>query len=190
MTTLAIVYDSGYGHTEVVAKDVQTGASGVPGVTVKLYKAKEAIEKMDELDSADGIIFGAPTYMGSASAGMKAFMDASSKSWFAQKWKNKIAAGFSNSGSLHGDKLNTLVSFAILAAQHSMIWVGTGMMPPSKSEGHGGRPEDVNRVGSSLGLMTQSDNASPEHTPSSGDRETARLFGQRVAEVTKKWAGA
>ena len=82
---------------------------------------------------ADAIIFGSPTYMGSASAPMKAFMDASSKVWFTQGWKDKLAAGFTVSSNQSGDKLATLQQFVTFALQHSMLWIGTGMMGGNNS---------------------------------------------------------
>ena len=94
MTNVAVVYHSGYGHTAAVAEHVGKGAEVVAGTSAKLYKAEELSSPDSgpwaELAIADAIIFGAPTYMGSASAGMKQFMDASSKVWFTQGWKNKI----------------------------------------------------------------------------------------------------
>ena len=191
-TKVAIVYHSGYGHTAVVAEHVAKGANAVPGVEAKLFKADELMSPEQgpwaELAAADAIIFGSPTYMGSASAPMKQFMEASSKGWMTQTWKNKIAAGFTNSGSWSGDKLNTLFQFAVLAAQHSMIWVGTGLMPGNNRKD--GSPEDINRVGSFLGLMTQSNiDEGPDAVPPAADRQTAELFGKRVAEVAAKWRG-
>ena len=62
----------------------------------------------DELLAADAIIFGGPTYMGSVSWQFKKFADASSKTWFGQAWKDKIAAGFTNSASMNDDKHSTL----------------------------------------------------------------------------------
>ncbi len=192
-TKVAIVYHSGYGHTAVVAKHVALGAQEVPGVEAALYKAEDLANPdqgpWDQLAEADAIIFGAPTYMGSASAGMKQFMDASSKVWFTMGWKDKIAAGFTNSASWSGDKLNTLMQFAVLAGQHGMIWAGTGMMPGYNRKGS--TPEDINRVGSFLGLMTQSNaDEGPEVVPPSADRKTAELFGKRVAEVAVRWRAA
>jgi NAD(P)H dehydrogenase (quinone) len=108
MTQVAIVYHSGYGHTAEQAKAVARGAQKVAGVDVVLLTSDEAQQQFDQLKAADAIIFGSPTYMGSASAQFKAFMDASSKAWFTQDWKDKIAAGFTNSGSQNGDKLSTL----------------------------------------------------------------------------------
>ena len=154
MTIVAVVYHSGYGHTAVVAEHVAKGAASVPGVSVRLIRADELTSPdtgpWAELITADAIIFGAPTYMGSASAVMKQFMDASSRVWLSQGWTDKIAAGFTNSGSWSGDKLATLEQFAIFAAQQSMIWTSSGMMPGNNSST--GSPEDNNRVGSYLEL--------------------------------------
>jgi NAD(P)H dehydrogenase (quinone) len=190
MTNIAVVYHSGFGHTAAVAEHVAKGASKVPGVAVKLYKADDLASPDSgpwaELAAADAIIFGAPTYMGSASAPMKQFMDATSKVWMTASWKNKIAAGFTNSSSWSGDKLSTLSQFSILAAQHGMIWAGTGMFPGyNKSTGSA---NDINRVGSFLGLMTQANfDEGPDVAPPKSDRDTAELFGARIAEVTTRW---
>ena len=190
MTNIAIVYHSGFGHTEVVAQHVAKGAALVPGAHAKLYKASELAAPdtgpWAELAAADAIIFGAPTYMGSASAPMKQFMDATSKVWFVHDWKDKIAAGFTNSSSWSGDKLSTLSQFAILAAQHGMIWAGTGMMPGYNKKD--GSPQDLNRVGSFLGLMTQANfDEGPDVAPPKSDRDTAELFGKRIADVARRW---
>jgi NAD(P)H dehydrogenase (quinone) len=55
---------------------------------------------------------------------------------------------------------------------------------PSNSKASG--PADVNWAGSFAGLMAISPaDASVEEAPRSGDLETARLFGARVAETAK-----
>jgi len=190
MTNVAIVYHSGFGHTAAVAEHVAKGVSSVPGVGARLYKADE-LSSPDagpwaELAAADAIIFGSPTYMGSASAPMKQFMDASSKVWFTRGWADKIAAGFTNSASQSGDKLATLEQFSVFAAQHGMIWTGTGMLPGNNVST--GSVEDNNRLGSFLGLMTQANgDQGPDVAPPKSDRRTAELFGQRVAETAVRW---
>ena len=189
-TNVAIVYHSGYGHTAAVAEHVAKGAGEVPGVEASLYKAEDLASPdkgpWDKLAAADAIIFGAPTYMGSASAPFKQFADASSKVWFTQGWKDKLAAGFTNSGSWSGDKLNTLVQFVTLASQQGMNWVSLGMMPGYNKKGS--TPEDLNRVGSYLGLMTQSNiDEGPDTAQAASARKTADLFGRRVAEAAIRW---
>jgi hypothetical protein len=116
----------------------------------------EAQRRLDDLELADAIIFGAPTYMGSVSGPFKTFMDSTSKSYSTGAWKDKIAAGFTNSASRSGDKLATLTQFAILAAQHGMHWVNLGL-PPGNNSTHGS-DQDLNRLGFWLGAAAQSNN--------------------------------
>jgi len=59
------------------------------------------------------------------------------------------------------------------------------MMPAQVENGHGVTPNMINLIGSSLGQMTESDNNSPDKTVSKGDAETARLFGKRIADITR-----
>ena len=119
MATVAIVYHSGYGHTKAIAEAVLKGAASV--THAQLISVTDADTQWDALAKADAIIFGAPTYMGSASAPMKAFMDASSKVWFTMGWKDKIAAGFTVSASQSGDKLSTLNQFVTFATAVSAV---------------------------------------------------------------------
>jgi multimeric flavodoxin WrbA len=184
---IAIVYHTGYGHTGKAAEAVAEGAKASGGA-VSLLKA-DALSEADWqiLDQAGAIVFGAPTYMGSASAAFKKFAEETSKRWADQKWKDKIAAGFTNSGSYSGDKLATLIEMHILAMQHGMIWVGIADLPPTFSGLDVPKVEDINRMGSFMGLMTQSNQKSgPDIAPPAGDLETARRFGKRIAEITAR----
>jgi NAD(P)H dehydrogenase (quinone) len=185
MTKIGIVYFSGYGHTAKLAEAVRAGAA--ERGEANLYAIDQNGElpegAFDALDAADAIIYGSPTYMGGPAWQFKKFADASSKAWFTQGWKNKIAAGFTNSASVNGDKASTLDYFFHLAMQHGQIWVGTGLLPSNK-KAHG--PSDVNWTGSFSGLMGISPaDASAEEAPRAGDLETARLFGARVAKTAK-----
>ena len=189
-TSLAVVYHSGYGHTEVVAQAVAEGARTVDGVDVTLIAAAD-IESADsaaleQLDAADAMIFGAPTYMGSASATFKGFMEATSTRWMEQRWADKLAAGFTNSGSMNGDKQNTLIEFFTFAMQHGMAWVGLAQMPGNNHSG--GSENDSNRLGASIGCMTQANvDQGGDVAPPESDRETARIFGARVARAALRW---
>ncbi|WP_370260642.1 flavodoxin family protein [Limnobacter sp.] len=186
MTNVAIVYHSGYGHTAKVAQAVQSGVDSVEGVSSYLISVNDVNDATwDTLAKADAIIFGSPTYMGGASADFKKFADASSKVWFNQGWKNKIAGGFTNSLSMSGDKLSTLQYFVTFAMQHGMVWVGSATPGAQKP----GDVNELNRVGSWVGVMTQSDNAPADVTPPAKDLETAQLYGVRVAEFAKKLSG-
>jgi NAD(P)H dehydrogenase (quinone) len=120
--------------------------------------------------------------MGGVSAPFKAFMDASSKTWYERKWADKVAAGFTNSASQSGDKLATLIQLAIFAAQHGMHWVSLNLLPGNNNSN--GSVEDLNRLGSFLGAMAQSNaDQGPEAGPISSDLRTAELLGARVATI-------
>jgi multimeric flavodoxin WrbA len=55
--------------------------------------------------------------------------------WFEQRWKDKVAAGFTNSASQNGDKLTTLFQLSIFAMQMGMIWVGVSDLPGNNWSG-------------------------------------------------------
>ncbi|RJF88881.1 flavodoxin family protein [Oleomonas cavernae] len=184
MSNIAIVYHSGYGHTAVQAEAVARGARRVGNATVNLIKVDEVDAHWDDLAAADAIIFGSPTYMGAASAAFRQFAEKSSKVWYTQGWKDKLAAGFTNSASQSGDKLNVLVELAIFAAQHAMIWIGLDL-PPGNNNSKGS-VEDLNRLGSFLGAMAQSNaDQGPEAGPPAADQRTAERLGERVATLAK-----
>ena len=184
MSAIVIVYHSGYGHTRKVAEAVAQ-ASGGHLIAIDA-EGNVPAGAWDELQKARTIVFGSPTYMGCVSWQFKKFADASSKAWFTQNWKDKIAAGFTNSATMNGDKFSTLHYMMTLAMQHSMLWVGTGMMP---SNSKAATRNDINYVGSFGGLMTQSpSDASPDEM-FPGDIETARAFGKRIADITARFAG-
>jgi NAD(P)H dehydrogenase (quinone) len=189
MTKVAIVYHSGYGHTAVLAEKVAEGVRDAGQTPILLHienAAQDFAPIIDQISGADAVVFGAPTYMGDVSGVFKVFADASSSAFFTGAWKDKLAAGFTNSHSFSGDKAHALASLTILAAQHGMNWVNLGLAPPNVTAAERG-PDTINRVGSFIGLAAQSDNASPEITPPAGDRETARLLGVRVAEAAVRW---
>lgn len=190
MSTVSIIYHSGGGHTAKLAEAVAKGAASVAGVKVNTIaiNGKDIVEgryKNDtafaQLDASDAIIFGSPTYMGGPSGQFKVFADATAGAWFGQKWKDKIASGFSASNSPAGDKFSTLQYFQTLAMQQGMIWVGLGEMPM--------QPNGVNRLGSFAGATAQAGQESPDIAPNEADKLTGEILGRRVAQATKRWKG-
>ena len=182
MTKVAVVFHSGYGHT---VKQAEALANGAKGVLVAIdAEGNLTDEQWATLNDAHAIVFGSPTYMGSVSWQFKKFADASSKAWFTQQWKDKVFGGFTNSATMNGDKHSTLHYFFTLVMQHSGIWVGTGLMP---SNAKSAKRDDVNYVGSSAGaMMTTPSDASADEV-NSGDLETARLYGERIAKITSEF---
>jgi len=183
---VAIVHHSGYGHTRVLAEAVQRGAASVAGVHADLIAVGSGEVPWHLLDHADAIVFGSPTYMAGPSAAFKAFLDSTSSRWAQQAWRDKLAAGFTNSASMNGDKLATLQTMALAAMQHGMVWVGLGLLPGNNSSK--GSAADLNRLGSFLGAMAQSNaDEPPELAPPPSDRLTAEHLGRRVALAASRW---
>jgi NAD(P)H dehydrogenase (quinone) len=170
MAKIAIVYHSQSGHTKKLAEAVEHGAKSA-GADVTLIPVADLgadAPAWATLDSADAIIFGAPTYMGGYSAGFKSFLEAASGRWFHQAWKDKFG-------------------LAINAAQHGMIWISLGLLPPLINDEKGPAPDAPNRSGAFLGAMGSSFMAPPEVSPSTGDVKTGELLGERVATLTAKF---
>ncbi|RYB05985.1 flavodoxin family protein [Lichenibacterium ramalinae] len=182
-TTTAVVYHSGFGHTKRLADAVAGGAAA----SLIAIDAEGDIPEAAwaTLDAADAIVFGSPTYMGAPSWQFKKFADASSKPWFAERWKDKVFGGFTNSASINGDKLNTLQYFVLLAGQHGGLWVSLGLKPANVKAS---RRDDPNRMGAYLAPMAQSDADAAPDEMSAGDLETARLYGVRVAEIAGRFS--
>jgi NAD(P)H dehydrogenase (quinone) len=193
MAKLAVVFQSGKGHTKALAVSILKGINSVDGTNGSLFEihgrditdgrfANEGL--MSSLDSCDGIVFGCATYMGSASAIFKGFLEAAFQPrWFEQRWKDKIAAGFTNSASQNGDKLTTLFQLSIFAMQMGMVWVGVSDLPGNSWSG--GARSDLNRLGRWVGAMGQSN--ADEEMPSIGDIDTAERLGARVALITRRF---
>lgn len=183
MSRIVIVYHSGYGHTKKVAEAV-AAASHAALLPVDA-EGNLPDGGWDQLNAADMIVFGSPTYMGGASWQFKKFADASSKPWFVKAWRNKLAAGFTNSATLNGDKFATLSYFVTLSQQHGMFWVGSGMHP-SNAKAH--TRDDLNHLGGYTGLITAtpSDASTDEMVP--GDLATAKAFGERLVEAVGRFA--
>jgi multimeric flavodoxin WrbA len=183
--TIAVVFHSGYGHTKRLAIAVAEGAAA----SLIAIDAEGNIPETEweALNAADAIIFGSPTYMGGPSWQFKKFADASSKSWFEEKWKNKIFGGFTNSSSINGDKLNTLQYFVLLAGQHGGLWVSLAIKPANVKAS---KRDDLNRMGSYIAPMAQCDADAAPDEMSVGDLETGRLYGVRIAEIASRFATA
>jgi NAD(P)H dehydrogenase (quinone) len=192
--TITIVYFSGTGHTHLMAEKVAEGAKSVAGTSVTLLRieGRDIVEGRYKNDSlvnslagTDAVVFGTPTYMGNVAAPFKAFADALGPLWYTQGLKDKLAGGFTVSGSPAGDKSSTLAYLHVLADQLGMLWVGNGEHPYYLT----GAKEEVNRFSFSEGPVGQCPIV-PEGTPAvlhPGDAATALKYGERVASLAAKF---
>ena len=185
MPQIAIVFHSVTGTTAQLASAVADGVASISGCSALVHSIDgENIDKgryrnesvFASIDEAAAVIFGAPTFMGGPSAQFKAFADASSDRWEKQLWQDKLACGFTVGTSFNGDQSNTLQYFAILAAQHGMIWLGLNV-PGDCS------PNGLNRLGVQLGASAQSTGS--QIPPA--DLATARYLGSRMAKAVSQF---
>lgn len=180
-SSISIVFHSGYGHTRRLAESVAQGADA------HLHEVDQdghlTPADWEALQAAGAIVFGSPTYMGTVSWQFKRFMDTSSSVWGQQGWKNKLAAGFTNSAGINGDKLATLGNLFNFSQQHGMLWVGTGQMP---SNTKASTRNDLNYLASFSGLMaaTPADASVDDMVP--GDLLTAVAFGERLRQTLQR----
>ena len=184
MAKTAVVFHSGYGHTQFIAQAVAKGANA----QLVAIDADGNVSESDwaVLDAADAIVMGSPTYMGNVSWQFKKFADASSKRWFTRAWQDKFFAGFSVSASLNGDKGMTLAYLNTLAAQHGGLWISLGMAPANALAS---TRNDVNNMGGSVGLLVQAPSDAGADKIPQGDVDTAVKFGERVTAVAAKTRG-
>ncbi|HCE2110547.1 TPA: flavodoxin family protein [Vibrio parahaemolyticus] len=190
MSKIAIIY---FSKTDVTGQLARAIAAGVEQQSIKQQgeceilshriEGSEIIEGrfvkpnlMDELAECDAIIFGSPTYMGGVAAQFKAFADASSESWYHQKWANKVAAGFTSGGALNGDQSCTLQYLQTFAYQHGMMWVGLDKISNSGEQ-------NLNRYGVQGGIVAQGGEDGQLHA---SDVATAEYLGKRVATLVDK----
>jgi multimeric flavodoxin WrbA len=186
---IRVIYYSKFHTVEKIAQQIAIGAKSFESSDVELIPSSDATERIEELNKADGIILGAPTYFGSLPSEMKGFLDTLGQVWINKKWQDKICAGFTHSNTLSGDKLMTLMQMMIFAMQHGMVWVGTGLLPneaitvPEEWSDLASGDMKVNKLGAWIGMMSQG-NQGEELDKS--HLLTARLFGRRIAEMVKK----
>ncbi len=188
MAKVALAFHSAAGHTEAIARSIVRGLASVSGVRAEMVNVAELPERgrsappaesgWAKLDNADAIIFGTPTHMGSVSAAFKSFMDQTGSVWFSQLWKDKLAAGFTVSQGLDGDKAMCLHALVTFACQHSMVWVSQGIFSDESG---------INRLSTWTGMAAVADNAPAEQTPPAQDHQTAQAFGERIGLAAVRW---
>ena len=179
--SIAVVYHSGYGSTKTIAEHIVMGAKRELE-DVSCLSVLDAQDNFYSLHKADVIVFGSPTYLGNISAEFKRFMEVTGRFSHQQLWKNKLAAGFTSSSASNGDKLNTLISLSLFAAQHSMIWISAGLL---SNENYPIGGKCLLKATDCLGFTA--DSIAEDKQTNSKVIEEAQFFGQRIANVTKQF---
>jgi len=202
MKTL-IVYYSMYGHVHKMAEAVAEGAKSVPNTEVAARRvpetlsqeilskmgaieAQKAMERVpvctvDELATADAIIFGTPTRFGNMCGQMKQFLDATGGLWAKGALVGKVGSVFTSSATQHGGQESTILSFMITLLHHGLVLVGLpysfqGQM--RNDEITGGSPYGASTIAGTNG----------ERSPTENELEAARFQGRHVAAIASKLA--
>ena len=198
---LLVVYYSMYGHIHRMAQAIAEGAAEVSGVEVVSRRvpetlSREVLEKMgaleaqetfavvpvctiDELASADAVIFGTPTRFGNMCGQMKQFLDATGQLWMKGSLVGKVASVFTSSNTQHGGQESTILSFHPVLLHQGMVLVGLPYAFPGQME--------INEI-SGCSPYGASTIAGPkgERMPSENELAGARFQGKHVATIAAK----
>jgi len=196
-----IVYYSMYGHINRMAEAIAEGAKSVKGTEVVLRRVPETLSQevlvkmgaveaqkkfenvpiatVDELASADAIIFGTPTRFGNMCGQMRQFLDATGGLWAKGALVGKVGSVFTSSATQHGGQESTLLSFHITLLHHGFVIVGLpysfqGQM--RNDEITGGSPYGASTIAGTQG----------ERTPTENELQAARFQGAHVASIASK----
>lgn len=191
---ILVVFYSRNGSTEKMANAVADGAKA-EGADVRLRRArdivgpevmaqaagwKENAERMnalypaptpDDIEWADGVIFGTPTRFGNVSAELKAFIDSLGGLWFQGKINGKVGSAFTSTSTPHGGQESTIISLYNPLAHLGFIIVPTGYVDPATFKA--GTPYGASHVAGQ--------NSAP---PTEDEIAVARYQGKRVAQVS------
>ncbi|NOZ61070.1 MAG: T9SS type A sorting domain-containing protein [Calditrichaeota bacterium] len=163
-----IAYYSFTGNTEQMASGVEEGALKVQDVAVTKKKVTKVTAS--DLQNADGIILGSPTYFANIAGPMKTFVD----NWafkFGVYFGDKVGGAFSTGDMRTGGKEFVVISLLLAMMNNGMIVVG----PVYQVGG-------VNFGGFGASAMT----GAPDQGISDSELDDARKLGQRVATIARR----
>jgi NAD(P)H dehydrogenase (quinone) len=197
MREILVLFDSGYGMTEALAREVCLGVDSVPGMGSRLrtvpavsstVEARDAavpetgppyVEASD-LGACAGLVLGSPTHFGNMTASLKYFFDNTITEWLSGTLSGKPAGVFTSTSSLHGGQETTLLTMAMPLLHHGMILVGLPYSEKALSTTTtGGTPYGASHVS----WKRRPDSLSDE------EKTLARALGRRVADIAGRLAG-
>jgi NAD(P)H dehydrogenase (quinone) len=194
MSDILVLFDSGYGMTEALAREVCHGVDSVPGmasrlrtvpaVTTAIGAADSAVPEsgppyaeLTDLEECAGIVLGSPTNFGNMTASLKFFLDSTITQWLSGTLVGKPAGVFTSTSSIHGGQETTLLSMALPLLHHGMIYVGLPYTEKALSTTTtGGTPYGASHVSWSRNPDSLSDD----------EKTLARALGKRVADIAKR----
>jgi len=196
-----ILYYSTYGHVHKMAEAVAEGIIEIEGAEAVLRRVPETLPEevldqmgaveaqqsmshvpictVDELASADAIIFGTPTRFGNMCGQMRQFLDATGQLWAKGALVGKAGSVFTSSATQHGGQESTILSFHVTLLHHGFVVVGlpyTFQGQMRTDEITGGSPYGASTIAGGAG----------ERMPSENELDAARFQGRHVATIALK----
>jgi NAD(P)H dehydrogenase (quinone) len=196
MSDILVLFDSGFGMTEALAREVCLGVDSVPGMASRLRTVpavSSTIENRDppvpesgppyvepaDLDECAGLLLGSPTHFGNMTASLKYFFDNTITEWLSGTLAGKPAGVFTSTSSLHGGQETTLLTMAMPLLHHGMILVGLPYTEKALSATTtGGTPYGASHVSWSR----------KQDSLSEDEKTLARALGRRVADIGRRLA--
>jgi NAD(P)H dehydrogenase (quinone) len=194
MHEILVVYYSRQGSTAALARQVCRGVDSVAGMQARLRTVAPIAATTDrtvpqvpdegppyavhdDLLACSGLILGSPTRFGNMAAPLKFFLDGTSALWLSGALKDKPAAVFTSTQTLHGGQESTLLSMMLPLLHHGMYLVGLPYSEPGLTQTEaGGTPYGASHVAERSGHGTLSDT----------ERDLARALGARVAALASR----
>lgn len=196
-----IVYYSTYGHIHQMAEAISQGVRDVDGAEAQLRRVPETLPQavleqmgaveaqkafsqvpvctVEELASADAVIFGTPTRFGNMCGQMRQFLDATGQLWAQGALVGKVGSVFTSTATQHGGQESTILSFHTTLLHHGFVIVGL----PYAFQGQM-RIDEITG-GSPYGASTIA-GGSGERMPSENELAGARFQGKHVAAIAAK----
>jgi NAD(P)H dehydrogenase (quinone) len=201
---IQVIFYSTYGHVYQLATAVAEGAREVEGAEVQVLQVAETLSeeilgKMGALEArkafadvpqadpkklaeADAIVLGTPTRYGSATAQMRAFLDATGQHWSSGALIGKVGSAFTSTASQHGGQETTLLTIATFFYHQGMVITGVPYSAQELlylDEVSGGTPYGASTIAGPKG----------ERQPTENELAIARAQGRHVAQIALKLAG-
>jgi NAD(P)H dehydrogenase (quinone) len=199
-----IVFYSAYGHIYRMAEAVAQGAGEVAGAEVSLARVPETLSEellkkigafeaqqafshvpvcsVEELATADAVIFGTPTRFGNMCGQMRQFLDGTGGLWAKGALVGKVGSVFTSSGTQHGGQESTILSVHTTLLHHGMILVGLPYTFTGQTQ------TDVVAGCSPYGASTIAGNTGAR-VPIEQELAGARYQGRHVAAITARLVG-
>lgn len=169
-----VAYHSRRGNTEAMAAAVAEGARRVPGVSVTVKRVQDATQA--DLQAADGLVLGSPTYFADIAGEMKVIIDDWNWKWKAD-FTDKVGGAFATGGGQTGGKEHTVISLLLFMLNNRMVVAG-----PLYQDAEG---EDI---WGEIGATAMTGPLDPGI--GDGEVDAARRLGERVARVAKRVQGS